>query len=206
MSKLKVELRSFSDVCNLVCKYNTKHAISLPEILHEKLQKFFYPLINLIIFEEYFDKNIVKEIKKTPFLRMLKIKEINRVNYAVSYYVNNISTNKKNKAFGLEIKKEYEKKKNEYKLMFNVKNENSQMRTFRITKKLYRDALELCDALDSELEHLYFVACETLVWDIRLKNTDTDLFSKSLKTLFQNRPKNLNHSLHVKAPKKHKSV
>lgn len=192
MSKLKVELKCFTDVCNLKCKYNTKHAISLPEMLHEKPQKFFYPLINLIIFEEYFDKNIVKEIKKTPFLRTLRIKEINRVNYAVSYYVKNISKNKKNKDFGLEIKREYRKRVNEYKLMFNLKSESSQMRYFRITKKLYDSALELCDALDIELEHLYFVACETLVWDIRLRNTDTDLFSKSIDTMYKARAKTPN--------------
>jgi hypothetical protein len=202
MSKLKVELRCFTDVCNLACKYNTKHAISLQEMLHEKTQKFFYPLINLIIFEEYFDKNITKEIKKTTFLRILKIREINRMNYAVSYYVKNISKNKRNKDFGLIIKNEYIKKENEYKLMFNVKNKNSQMRCFRITKKLYDDALELCTDLDIELKHLYFVACETLVWDLRLKNTDTDLFNKSLAAQFNARPKNTNHSKHINLTKK----
>ncbi len=66
------------------------------------------------------------------------------------------------------------------------------MRYFRITKKIYDSALELCDALDIELEHLYFVACETLVWDIRLKNTDTDLFNKSSRSLFEARPKTPN--------------
>jgi hypothetical protein len=49
--------------------------------------------------------------------------------------------------------------------MFNVKNEHSQMRYFRITKKLYDSALELCKALDIELEHLYFVACESMFAD-----------------------------------------
>lgn len=202
MSKLRVELRCFTDVCNLACKYNTKHAISLQEMLHEKPQKFFYPLINLIIFEEYFDKNITKEIKKTSFLRILKIREINKMNYAVSYYVKNISTNKKNKDFGSIIKKEYIKKENDYKSMFKVKSENSEMRCFKITKKLYDSALELCDALGIELEHLYFVACETLVWDLRLKNTDTDLLNKSLSAQFDARPKNTNHSKHINFTKK----
>jgi hypothetical protein len=76
------------------------------------------------------------------------------------------------------------------------------MRCFRKTKKLYDDALELCTDQDIELKHLYFVACETLVWDLRLKNTDTDLFNKSLAFQFETRPKNTNHSKHINFTKK----
>jgi len=177
----QVDLKLIIDICNDISKYNTKHAVSHREILHKETQKFFYPLAKFAYFERFFDTTISPDIAKTNFLNFLNIKKINKINYAVSYLVHNVSEKRKNKEFGLEIKRSYENSRNLFREHYNIKKIELSTCSFAITKDLYKKVLELCKALDVTKDYLYFLALEVLVIDIKTKNRKTDLFTRKLR-------------------------
>jgi hypothetical protein len=174
----QVDFKLMSDICNDISRYNTKHAISHKKILHEETQNFFYPLAKFAYFERIFDTTILPDIVKVGFLNFLNTNTINKVNYAVSYLVHNVSEKRKNKDFGFEIKRSYENSRNLFKEHYNIKKIELSTCSFRITKDLYKSVLELCDTLDVAKDYLYFLALEVLVIDIKTKNRKTDLFTR----------------------------
>jgi len=176
----KLDLKIIVDICNDVSRYNTRHAISYSSILYKETQNFFYPLSKLEYFDKFFDNTISQQIEKSGLLKILCTKKVNKVNYAVSYLVHNISENRKNKEFGLEIKRSYENLRNLFKEHYNIKKIELSTCSFKITKDLYKKVLELCEVLDITKDYLYFMALEALIIDIKTKNKKTDLFTRKI--------------------------
>lgn len=165
-----VDYNVIASLCNSYTdtKYKTQYAIFSNELAYEEEQTLIYPRPRFLFFKKWFEQKIQPEIEKSGINIFLKNNKVNKINYAVSYLVNNVKKDNLNKNFGYKVKLGFDNQCNIYRERYNCT--NFEEHKFFITKNAYKKVLDICDALNISKECLYFLAIEFLMIDVNLKN------------------------------------